>query len=382
MVVGGGIAGTSVAYHLGLRGRTDTILLEQETIGYGSTSKSNSIVERQLLNEFDILLRVKSFETFRYFFRERGVPFTPIGYVRIAGEEGDIPKYHDSVQIQRSLGVNDSCVLRPEELKKLLPFLNVDDLAGALYCESDGVTDGSQLASAFAREAERSGVGIGLKTRVSAISRSGKRRFVVKTNRGDISCDFVVNAAGAWSRRIGAMVGLSIPVKPARREYLVLQVPYEGSGKMPFFIDMKSRLYMHGSGGRGHEVFCGIHLDADMDEPAEDPDKYDQGQDFEFVDRVARTIAYRAPGLKGASVKGGITGLYEITPDSRPILGEHPELPGFFNCNGFSGYGIQLSPIAGKLTAEMIVEGKPVTITNVSSLMIDRFKNKMDYTLF
>jgi len=159
-------------------------------------------------------------------------------------------------------------------------------------------------------------------------------------------------------------------------------VPYEGAGQMPFFIDMKSRLYMHGTGGRGHEVFCGIHRDADIDEPAEDPDKYNQGQDFEFVERIARTITDRAPGLNGASVKGGVTGLYEITPDSRPILGEHPELPGFFNCNGFSGYGIQLSPIAGKLTAEMIAKAKPVTVADISPLRIDRFKTKKDYTLF
>jgi sarcosine oxidase subunit beta len=280
------------------------------------------------------------------------------------------------------LGVKDSRVLQPSELKKILPFLNVEDLAGALYCESDGVTDGSQLTSAFAKEADRFGVEIALKTRVEGITRSGNRRFVVKTNRGDISCDYIVNAAGAWSRKIGDMAGISIPIKPARRQYVILQVPYEGAGNMPFFIDMKSRLYMHGTGGRGHEVFCGIHLDADRDEPAEDPDNYNQGQDFEFVEKVAKTIAYRAPGLKEASVKGGVTGLYEITPDSRPILGEHPEVPGFFNCNGFSGYGIQLSPIAGKLTAEMIVEAKRVTITNVSSLMIDRFKTKKDYTLF
>ncbi|HYB84645.1 MAG TPA: FAD-binding oxidoreductase [archaeon] len=382
VVVGGGIAGASVAYHLGLMGKSDTVLLEQETLGYGSTSKSNSIVERQLLNEFDILLRVKSFETLTYFFREKGVVFTPIGYIRITSAVEDIPKYHESVRIQRSLGVTDSRVLQPGELKKILPFLRIDDLTAALYCESDGVTDGSQLMAALAREADNFGVEIALKTRVEGISRVGSHRFIIKTNRGNISCRYIVNAAGAWSSKIGDMAGVRIPVKPARRQYTILRVPYDGAGQMPFFIDMKSRLYMHGTGGRGHEVFCGIHRDADIDEPAEDPDKYNQGQDFEFVERIARTITDRAPGLNGASVKGGVTGLYEITPDSRPILGEHPELPGFFNCNGFSGYGIQLSPIAGKLTAEMIAKAKPVTVADISPLRIDRFKTKKDYTLF
>ena len=381
-IVGGGIAGTSVAYHLGLMGKNDTVLVEQEALAYGSSSRSNSIVERQLLTEFDILLRVKSFETLTYFFREKGVVFTPIGYIRITSDEEDIAKYHDSIRIQRSLGVKDSRVLQPKELQKILPFLNVDDIAGALYGESDGVTDGSQLTAAFAREAERLGVEISLRTRVEGISRSGSRRFVVKTNRGNISCDYVVNAAGAWARKIGDMAGVDVPVKPARREYVILRVPYENAGKMPFFIDMKSRLYMHGTGGKGHEVYSGIHRDADRGEPAEDPDNYNQGQDFEFVEKVAKAIEYKAPGLSGASVKGGIVGLYEITPDSRPILGEHPELPGFINCNGFSGYGIQLSPIAGRLTAEIIVKGKTATIGDISALAIDRFKTKKDYSLF
>ena len=382
VIVGGGIAGSAVAYNLGLMGKNDTVLLEQEALSYGSTSRSDSIVERQLLTDFDILLRVKSFETLTYFFREKGVDFSPIGYIRITSNEEDLGKYQNSVRIQRSFGITDSHVLQPKELKKILPFLNVDDVAGALYCESDGVTDASQLNAAFAREAERLGIEIALKTRAEGISRSGNRRFVVKTNRGDISCDYIVNATGAWSRKIGAMVGLDVPVKPARRELVILQVPYENAGRIPFFIDMKSRLYMHGTGGKGHEVHCGIHQDVDKDEPAADPDNYNEGQDFDFVEKVANAIEYRAPGLSGASVKGGIAGLYEITPDSRPILGEHPDLPGFYNCNGFSGYGIQLSPIAGKLTAEMIVKGKPVTITDISTLTIDRFRTKRDYSLF
>jgi len=382
VIVGGGIAGTAVAYHLGSMGENDTLLLEQEALAYGSSSKSDSIVERQLLTEFDILLRVKSFETLSYFFGEKGVYFSPIGYIRIASGEEDIAKYQDSVRIQRSLGVNDSRVIQPEELKKILPFLKVDDILGALYGESDGVTDASQLTAAFAKEAERLGVEIALRTRAEGISRSGKRRFVVHTNRGDISCDYIVNAAGAWARKIGDMAGVDVPVKPVRRELVILQVPYENAGKMPFFIDMKSRLYMHGLGGKGHEVHCGVHADIDKGEPAEDPDNYYQGQDLKFVERVANAIEYRAPGLSGASVKGGIAGLYEITPDSRPILGEHPELAGFVNCNGFSGYGIQLSPIAGRLTAEIIVKGKTVTIGDISALSIDRFKTKKDYSLF
>jgi sarcosine oxidase, subunit beta len=139
---------------------------------------------------------------------------------------------------------------------------------------------------------------------------------------------------------------------------------------------------MHGSGG-GNIVHSGIHQDTDVRaELGADADRYDAGVDFKFQEEVAAAIESRAPGLSGATVKGGWAGLYEITPDSRPILGELSDLPGFFNCTGFSGYGIQLSPIAGKLTSELIVDGRTETIKDISALDVGRFSESTDYSLF
>ncbi len=156
VIIGGGVAGTSVAYHLALKGHTDVLLLEQNTLASGSSSRSDGIVERQLLSEFDILLRVKSFEILAEFFK-KGVDFFPIGYLRLTSDENDVPKYLESIRIQRTLGVNDSRFLQPDEIKKILPFIRTDDLVGALYGPSDGMTDGSLLATTFAREAEKLG---------------------------------------------------------------------------------------------------------------------------------------------------------------------------------------------------------------------------------
>jgi sarcosine oxidase, subunit beta len=382
VIIGGGVAGTSVAYHLALKGQRDTLLLEQNTLASGSSSRSDGIVERQLLSEFDILLRVKSFEILAEFFK-RGVDFTPIGYLRLTSDEKDVPKYLESIKIQKALGVNDSRFLEPEGIKKILPFIRADDLVGALYGPSDGMTDGSHLATTFAKEAEKLGARILQKTSVHDVKRtSGEKRYRVVTSQGEVACDQVVNAAGPWVGSIGRMIGVEIPVKAARRQIVKLEVPYQNAGRMPFFIDMKSRLYMHGSGG-GKIVHCGLHFDEDSrTEPDIDPNHYDDGVDFPFTEMVASAIESRAPGLSGAVVKGGWAGLYEITPDSRPILGELPEFPGFYNCTGFSGYGIQLSPIAGKLVAELILNGKTDTIRDISLLEIERFKRNSEYSLF
>ncbi len=383
VIIGGGVAGTSVAYHLGLKGMRDILLLEQNSIASGSSSKSDGIVERQFLSEFDILLRVKSFEILHGLISKKTVDFSPIGYLRLTSDKDDLPKYRKSVTLQHLLGVTDVRFLVRDEIKKLLPFLKVEDLEGALYGPSDGMIDGSLLATSFAREAERFGATIMQNVSMIGIRQNqARRRYRVTTSQGEVDCDYLVNAAGAWARSIGKMIGVEIPVKPVRRQIVTLKVPYQNAGKMPFFIDMKSRLYMHGSGG-GDTVHSGIHLDADIGaEPSAHPEKYDSGVDFHFTEQVASAIESRAPGLSGAVVTGGWAGLYEITPDSRPILGELPEFPGFLNCTGFSGYGIQLSPIAGRLIAELIANGKTETIKDLSPLGIRRFDKSAKYSLF
>ncbi len=374
--------GTSVAYHLSAMGLKDILLLEQNTLASGSSSRSDGIVERQLLSEFDIMLRVKSFEILHGFFR-KGVDFYPIGYLRLTSDENDLPKYHESIRIQKSLGVNDSRFLDREEVKKILPFVRTDDLVGAIYGPSDGMTDGSLLATAFAREAENLGARILQKTPVQDIKRSSTgKRYRVVTSQGEVACDQLVNAAGAWSSTIGKMIGVDIPVKAVRRQIVKLEVPYPNAGRLPFFIEMKSRLYMHGSGG-GNIVHCGLHFDEDVSaETKVDPNIFDGGIDFSFTEQVAAAVESRAPGLSGAVAKGGWAGLYELTPDSRPILGELPGFPGFYNCTGFSGYGIQLSPIAGKLVAELILNGKTETVKDISPLEMGRFRKKSGYSLF
>jgi sarcosine oxidase subunit beta len=383
VIIGGGIAGASVAYHLSSAGKNegDIVLLEKGALASGSSSRSDSIVERQLLTEFDILLRVRSFEILRDFFEEKGVDFRPIGYVRMTGDGSEMTKFHESVRIQRRLGVMDSRVIYPDEIRDLMPFLNVGDIEGALYGPSDGVTDGSQLTSAFAGGAAGRGVQVLQDTRVTAISR-GSARYEVTAGSVRMTAKNVVVASGAWADGVASMLGLRLPVKPLRRQIVQLTVPVANAEKIPFFIDMRTRLYAHGAGTPG-TVLAGIHDDMALDsETPADPDGFNPGVDGEFVERLAGAIASRAPGLAGGSVRGGWAGLYEVTPDSRPIVDELPDSPGLFVCAGFSGYGIQLAPIAGKLAAELITDGRISSIGDAAPLSSRRFRGTGGYSLF
>jgi sarcosine oxidase, subunit beta len=380
VIVGGGVVGASVAYHLSKMGVRDAVILEKNAVGSGSSSKSDSIVERQLLAEFDILLRVKSFEILRDFFENKGVPFRPIGYIRMTTTQQDVEKFKESIRIQRRFGITDSEVVDAKAVKELMPYVNVDDVCGALYGPSDGMTDGSALASAFASEATKNGAEVVQGAAVSSISRTATG-FQVNTSQGNLAAKKVVNCAGPWATNIGAMLDVVIPVKPLRREIVQLGVAIPDAANIPFFIDMKSRLYVHGAGMQG-TVLAGVHDDMDLPEemPA-DPDNYRPGVDQSFLERLATAIEFRAPGLSGGSVQGGWAGLYEVTPDSRPIIDEHAEVPGFFSCTGFSGYGIQLSPIAGKLMAELLCDGKISSIPDAAPLRAGRFDGA-GYSLF
>ena len=196
-----------------------------------------------------------------------------------------------------------------------------------------------------------------------------------------MAADRVVNAAGPWAATVGSMVGVKVPVKPVRREIVQLGLSLPDAESMPFFMDMKSRLYMHGAGMPG-TVLAGVHDDIAVgSEVPADPDSYSSGVEQDFIERLAAAIEFRAPGVSGGSVRGGWAGLYELTPDSRPIIDEHQKAPGFFSCTGFSGYGIQLAPIAGKLAAELVAEGKISSIDDATLLGSLRFHGE-GYALF
>jgi sarcosine oxidase subunit beta len=366
LIVGGGAVGTSTAYHLAQMQQRDVMLVEQSTIASGASSKADNIVERQFVEEIDILLRVKAFEIFPHFFEDLGVPFRKIGYLRLTGDKRDLSSYKKGVRIQRRLGIEDSRVVEPDELGEMFPFMNTEGLLGGLYGPSDGITDGEKLTKAYAREARKGGVKIWENTKVKSVRISGDK-VVVKTSRGEIRCDKIVNATGPWASKLGKMLGLEIPVSGIRRQTVLFESSMKSAGMLTNCVDMSTNFYVHGS-GYGRRIFSGLTTTVHAD-----PDRFDHGVDPSYLDDLAVATRFRAPGLVGSRLVGGWAGVLDRTPDSRPIVGLHPSLPQLVNCSA-GGFGIQLSPILGKLVAEIIVNGEPLTISKVDKLKIERFQ--------
>jgi sarcosine oxidase, subunit beta len=177
----------------------------------------------------------------------------------MTSSDAELARFGESVRIQRRLGVKDSRVIYPDEIKALMPFMDVRDIKGALYGPSDGMTDGSQLTGAFADEAASKGAEVLQDTKVTAISREGDK-YEVTTGSVRITAKNVVNVSGAWVDDVASLLGLQVSVKPVRRQIVQLGVSVPNAENMPFFIDMKSRLYMHGAGTPGM-VLAGIHDD-------------------------------------------------------------------------------------------------------------------------
>ncbi|HXG67580.1 MAG TPA: FAD-binding oxidoreductase, partial [Blastocatellia bacterium] len=224
-----------------------------------------------------------------------------------------------------------------------------EGVIGATFCARDGIADPNGVTMGFARAAQAAGVEIYRETEVTGINTEGGRIAGVETNRGAILTPTVVNAAGPYARDIGQMVGLEIPVFPYRRHIFITEpiAPPHAPASRIMVIDFETTFYFHREGAG---ILFGM---SDKEEPA----SYNTSVSWEFLERVVPVAVKRLPVLAEASIAHAWAGLYEMTPDANPIIGAAREVEGFYLINGFSGHGFQHSPAAGRMLADMIVQG-------------------------
>ncbi|WP_164553282.1 NAD(P)/FAD-dependent oxidoreductase [Brevibacillus marinus] len=375
VIIGGGVIGASCLYHLAQKGWTDVVLFEKSTYASASTGKSAGIIETQYLSEEDIMLRAKSMPLFRKFHEEEGLPLEVNGYMRLGREEEDREKFAKSVELQKSMGAL-AMVLSPEEIKQIVPDLDVSDIKAALFGPNDGYLDPYILTNIFVNKAKELGAQAHQNTAVTGIRVEDGRVKGVETEKGYYECEYIINAAGGWADKIGEMIGVEIPVKAYRRQIVVLSAP-DVNYKVPSVMDYvpgreKEGVYFRDE--RGGKIFAGLHWEAfgETEEPV-DPDQYNQKVDDDYVERLAERLLETAPGFTNLGVQNGWAGTYPITPDTRPIVGELEEVKGFYNCVGFGGNGVQLSPVFGQAMADLLVDGSTTAI-DVALYDIKRFK--------
>lgn len=364
VIIGGGVMGTSAAYHLAKAGMKNIVLLEKEAFfGTGSTGRCAGGVRYQFSTEVNIRLSLASLPMLERFNDEPGqdINYHQCGYLLVATNEQDARTFQRNVELQNSLGV-ETQLLSGDEIRARLPMMRFDDAIIGTFHSKDGLVDPNGVVAGYISSSQKMGVKAITEAEVIDIRVHGDEVEAVETSQGVIETCMILNAAGPWSGLIGQMAGVKIPLVPLRRQMFTTNPLKNIPDDFPFVIDFGQSLYFHRS---GEGLLVG------MSNPKQEPG-FDQNVDEEFEFINLEAAIERMPLLEHASRAAHWAGLYEVTPDAHPIFGGC-EIKGFTICAGFSGHGFMHGPVAGKLMSEYIADGKFSTV-DVSMLDLARFE--------
>ncbi|HEV3233435.1 MAG TPA: FAD-binding oxidoreductase [Candidatus Dormibacteraeota bacterium] len=362
LIIGAGAVGCSLAYSLAERGVKSVLVVDRGGIGEGSTGRCAGGVRQQFSTEVNVRIGMLSRSILENFEERlgRSADFRQIGYLFVAPDDTDMSELRRNLDVQHRAGLADSREVDVEEIGRLVPGLRTDDLRGGSYCPTDGIAGPNEVTFGYAHSARQKGVRIMEGVEVLAIKvKPGDCR--VRTSRGAIRAGLVVCCAGAWSAEVGRMVEVDVPVVPYRRHIFVTG-PFDGATReTPMTVDYHTTFYFHPEGD-------GLLLG--MSDPAEPP-SYRTDVDWDFLDHMVEHAVARFPALEQARVQTGWAGLYEVTPDHQPLIGEMPARPGLWMCTGFSGHGFMQAPAVGELCGDLIVGREPAF--DISALRPGRF---------
>lgn len=384
VIIGSGIVGSSVAYHLAEQGCTNVLVIEREAHqGKGSTGKSMGGVRAQFSTPVNIQMSRYSIDFFSRFDEVVGHPadYRAHGYLFCATTERHLEYLKANRERQLALGVTNVELVSAEDIAKFVPQLRVDDILGGTFCQTDGFVDPHSVMMGFMIKARERGVRLWLDTQVTGIGvergagtagvspadgpmSTTSRISGVMTARGFVSTRIVVNAAGPWAAQVAQLAGAELPVEPLRRQ-LVPTEPFDGlPQRFPMVIDMSTGFHFRREGK-------GILLAwNDPDETPGFKTDFDPG----FVEKILIRAADRVPRLAEAEVnpRRAWAGLYEMTPDHHAIIGPAPDVAGLYFVNGFSGHGVMHSPASGRVAADLILHGRS-DLVDAAQLNVSRF---------
>ncbi len=363
VIIGGGVMGASIAYHLAKAGQRDVVLLERESFfGQGASGRNAGGIRYQFSTEINIRLSLLSLPMLDAFEAETGqaIDVRHCGYLFLLNNENDMAAFQQNVALQHRLGVQTEW-LSGEEIRRRLPMMQLDDVLAGTWHGQDGLADPNSVVMGYINGSRRLGARPLTEVSVIDVESRGDQVTGVLTNHGHIDTPIVVNAAGPWAASIGQLAGLDLPIVPLRRQWLTTTPLPQIPDDFPFVIDFMPSLYFHRE-GRG--------LLIGMSNPDQPPGN-DQSVDIDWELAIMEAASQRMPFLEQAGVASRLAGLYEVTPDAHPILGDTP-IEGFYVCAGFSGHGFMHGPICGLLMAEEILNGRATTL-DIDPLRISRF---------
>ena len=352
IVIGAGVIGASIAFHLAKRKAGRVLVLDQGLAAQGGSSRSSALVRMHYTLPQEVELARKSLEIFTHWEDYVGRPgcFKKVGFVRLVPEH-EIESLKRNVEMQRGLGV-DTRLVSAQELREIEPDWRVDDVRAAAYEPDSGYGDGAVTAGDLLARAREMGAEFLPRTRVGAFAVGGDRVRGVVTDRGELSAPVVVSAAGPWSPRLFRDLAFEVPIEPEYHRVAILANPPGMRGGGCALIDSIASMYLRSEGS-------GMTLVGEfVGRRGVDPDDTPDSVPAEEIAEIAALGARRIPALAHAGLARGVTGVYDMTPDQRPLLGATPGVAGLYLAAGFSGMGYKISPAVGLAMAELVLEGR------------------------
>jgi glycine/D-amino acid oxidase-like deaminating enzyme len=367
VVVGGGVMGTSIAFHLAEAGVGDVLLLEQAQLGSGSTCKAAGGVRAQFSDPINIALGLRGLDAFERFPDRPGqeIDLRQPGYLFLLSSEQEVAAYEQSVALQNAMGV-PSRMLTPAEAVELSPAIDTDGLLAASYHHRDGYCSPESVVLGYATGARRHGATIRTGVQVLGIDTEGGEITAVETDAGTVATSAVICAAGAWSRDVGALAGVDLPVEPLRRQILISEpLPPDLLGLLPesmaMTIDAGTTFYFH---REGPGLLLGMSY---QDETPGFRLDYSEA----WLPDLMAAIERRAPALLDLGIAHRWVGLYEVTPDHNALLGESSTVSRFLYATGFSGHGFLQGPAVGEVVRDLYLGRQP--FLDVAPFSAERF---------
>ena len=351
VIIGGGVMGASAAFHLALAGTTDVIVLERNTLASGSTGKAAGGVRASFSHSTNIAMGMRGLEVYSRFAEDFGqeIEFRRNGYLYLLSDQENVDVFTESVAIQNAHGVT-SRMIDPDEAQRVSPLISTDGLLAAAWSPNDARATPDAVVMGYAAAARRLGVRFVTGCAVTGIEMSGSAVSAVVTEHGTVRTPTAVCVAGAWSRSVGDMVGVDLPVSPMRRQIAFTTPSPDIPATSPLTIDFPSTFYFHPEGGG---LIFGW---ANPDEPVAFNLEFDLEN---WLPHFADIAARRAPTILNYGIASGWAGLYEVTPDHNQIIGRATGVDGFIYATGFSGHGFLMGPATGEIVRDLVLGREP-----------------------
>lgn len=377
VVIGGGVMGASILYNLTAKGLKNCVLLERDTLGSGSTGRSSGLIRMHYSTKVNAELSWKSFPYFLHFdelIGQQKPQFIKTGFIAIAGPDSK-QGLLKNVSIQKEVGI-DTEIIDLKQAREVAPGFSFNDDEVFAWEPQSGHGDPSGTAMAYAKQAEKLGAKITLKSPVQRIELKKHKVFAIHTEKETYETKIAVMATGPWSSQFLSKLDIDLPLTATRHEVFLIKrqtnlLQHHASGadmtNMTYFRPEGNDMTLVGNGNREHVA---------------DPDKYNPKPSMDYLEDVWLRLSKRIPSIAEGQYFTGYAGLYTSTPDTHPIVDKIDGVDGLYICTGFSGHGFKLAPAVGICMAELITEGRS-DFVDISALKADRFskgnQNQISY---